>query len=229
MCDRPSPLTREEKRAAAKDRRDRRFYMFARFVMRLVFGWPLRVHIHGQENLPASGSYLLCLNHVSAIDPMVACLAVPRRIRFLAKRELFRIPLVGFLIRHLGACPVDRGGSDVGALRRMIALARDGEVVAVFPQGHRQKGKNPADTPVHDGAGMIACHADCPIVPVCIKMKKQRYALLRRTDIFIGAPIPAEAEGTGRGAYHALVRRAFGEVCRLGDFLPVGTEGDTGK
>lgn len=217
------------RRAAAKDRRDRRFYAFARFVMCLLFGWSLRVHVQGRENLPASGSYLLCMNHVSAIDPMVACIAVPRRIRFLAKRELFRIPLVGFLIRHLGACPVDRGGSDVGALRRMIALAREGEVVAVFPQGHRQRGKNPADTPVHDGAGMIACHAGCPIVPVCIKMKKQRYAFLRRTDILIGAPISPETDGAGRDAYHAVVRRAFGEVCRLGGFAPTETEGDTAK
>lgn len=213
-------LTPEEKEARREEkihRHYRRMYrIFAPFV-RFI----LHLRITGAENIPAEGGCMLCPNHVGAADVLAVAAASRRQVRFLAKNELFRIPLVGGTIRRLGACPIDRGGRDVGALRATIALADRGEVVSVFPQGHRFAGQNPADTPIKYGAGMIACRAGVPVVPVCIRMKKQRYALFRRVDILIGAPIlPEEFASGGRDAYRAATELIFARVCELGGFQP---------
>lgn len=216
-------------RAARQEEKDRVFYLrvhklltgFLRFVMRLK---PTGV----EENLPAEGACLICANHLSAVDFISVAAVCRRRVRFLAKIELFRIPVIGWLMRRLGAVSVDRGGSDVGAIRKMLALLEAGEAVSVFPQGHRYKGKNPADTPIKDGAGMLAVRAGCPVVPVCIKVKKERYALFRRVDVIYGAPIPPEElidpALTGRDAYRAASRKIFDRICALGGYEPTAKE-----
>ena len=206
-------ITREEK--------DKRFYRRAHFALAGFFRFLFRVKVIGRENFPADGGCLVCINHVGAPDVIAVSAVAPRQLRYLAKKELFRIPLLGWLIRRLGACPLDRGGSDVAAIRRSISLASEGELVALFPQGHRQPGKNPIDTPIRAGAGMIAHRAKCPILPVCIRMKKMRYALFRRVEVIVGEVIPyeqLELDTGGQEAYAAATARVFREICRLGGF-----------
>ena len=74
-------------------------------------------------------------------DVVVLAAALPRQPRYMAKKELFKIPLLSQLIRALGAFPVDRGGADVSSIKKSIAMIEGGEVVSVFPQGHRVKGR----------------------------------------------------------------------------------------
>lgn len=216
-------------RAALQEEKDRIFYRrvhklltgFLRFAFRLK---PTGV----EENLPPEGACLICANHISAADFISVAAVCRRRVCFLAKKELFAIPIVGWLMRRLGAVRVDRGAADVGAIRKMLALLEAGEAVSVFPQGHRYKGKNPADTPIKDGAGMLAVRAGCPVVPVCIKVKKERYALFRRVDVIYGAPIPPEElidpALTGRDAYRAASRKIFDRICALGGYEPTAKE-----
>ncbi len=212
-------------RAARQEEKDRKFYRrahklltgFLRFVMRLK---PQGV----EENLPPEGGCLICANHIAAVDFISVAAVCRRRVRFLAKIELFRIPIVGWLMSRLGAFSVDRGGSDVAAIRKMLALVEEGEAVALFPQGHRFKGKNPADTPIKDGAGMVAVRARVPVIPVCIKVKKQKYALFRRVEVIYGTPISPEElvdpTLTGREAYRAASQRIFDRICALGGYVP---------
>ena len=187
----------------------------------------LSVRAKGKENIPTDGSgYVICSNHVALWDPVAISAVFPRRRmpRYLSKAELFKIPVLRTLLRALGAIPLERRGSDVKAIRRAIALAKDGEFLTVFPQGTRRKGLNPADTPIKPGAAMIAAHAGVPILPVCIRMKKQKYAFLRRVEVLIGKPISPEELGLTKEDpdYRAAAERAFAEVLALGGFTPGG-------
>lgn len=201
--------------------KDKRFYRRAHRALAGFFRFVLNVKVIGRENFPREGGCLVCLNHVGAADVIAASAVCSRQLRYLAKKELFKVPVIGWLIRRLGACPLDRGGSDVAAIRKSISLVEEGEMVALFPQGHRQPGKSPIDTPIRSGAGMIAHRAKCPILPVCIRMKKMRYAPFRRIEVIVGELIPYEELGLeegGRDAYEAATARVFREICRLGGF-----------
>ena len=137
------------------------------------------------------------------------------------KNELFRIPILAPIIRSLGAIPVDRGGSDVKAIRRSIDTIKNGDLFAVFPQGHRYPKTNPADTPIKNGIGLIAHRAQAAVIPVCIKIKNQKYRLFRRTNVLIGKPISIGKLGLHKGgneAYAAAAKIAFDELCELGGF-----------
>ena len=102
-----------------------------------------RLKVEGAENIPEGGC-ILASNHTSVMDALVLSAAVGgRQIRYMAKSELFRVPLFGRLIRSLGAYPVDRGGADVRSIKTAISLIGDGEMLGIFPQGTRRSGVDP--------------------------------------------------------------------------------------
>lgn len=187
-----------------------------------LFRFLFRIRVIGLENIPKEGGCVVCSNHVALQDVLVLSAAFPRdkMPKYMAKAELFRIPVLRRLIRALGAIPLDRGGSDVGAIHRAVELAAEGEMVTVFPQGTRQKGKNPADTPIKHGAALIAARAGVPLLPVCIAMKNQRYAPFRRTYVLIGPPLSPEDAGLTKDGrdYRAAAEIVFARVCALGGF-----------
>jgi 1-acyl-sn-glycerol-3-phosphate acyltransferase len=125
----------------------------------------------GEEHLPHEGGYVLSANHLSNLDPWPLGLALfPRReLRFMAKAELFRSPLWP-LLRFGGAFKVRRGEGDEEAIETAVQLARDGEIVAIFPEGtRRRKGlvKKFQARP-HTGAVRVALAADVPLIPAAI-------------------------------------------------------------
>lgn len=210
-------IERKTKPAPRMSRFYRILHGCAGWLIRFLF----RVKITGRENVPKQGGYVVCANHVSLLDVFTLAASFPRQLRFLAKSELFSIPILAPVIRSLGAVSVDRGGSDVKAIKRSIEIVKEGELFSVFPQGHRYPMKNPADTPIKNGIGLIAYRAQASIIPVCIKLKKQKYCLFRRTQILIGKPISVGALGlheSGNEAYARAAEIAFGEVCALGGF-----------
>ena len=99
-----------------------------------------RIEGVGTENIPETGA-ILAANHTAFSDVLVISAAAGRKVRYMAKKELFATPLAP-LILALGAYPVDRRGSDVSSIRKTIALVEKGELVGIFPQGHRQGGKD---------------------------------------------------------------------------------------
>ena len=189
--------------------------------------YPVRFLCHmkvkGMENEPplADGPYLVIANHRSWADPIYLGAALKhQQPHFMAKKELFKIPLLNLLIRSLGAYPVNRGGADVGAIRHTIDLLKAGVAVGMFPQGHRYNGVNPRETEVKTGAAMIALKADVPILPVFIKVKNNRLRFLCKKEIIIGKPIPpAEMsyDPDAPGAYQHVADFLFEKVCELGD------------
>jgi 1-acyl-sn-glycerol-3-phosphate acyltransferase len=136
---------------------------FAVALMRLLF----RLEVVSPEMVPATGPVLIVSNHVSVLDPPLVGGAAPRPLYFMAKEELFRIPLFGRLIRSLNARPVRRDGSDMRALKAALALLQEGHAILVFPEGTRgtegqglREGK--------PGVGMLAVLSGAPVVPVYV-------------------------------------------------------------
>lgn len=211
-----------EKTAPPAPKMSRPYRLLYRCAARLI-RFLLRIKITGSENVPDRGGYVVCANHISLIDVFTLGASFPRQLRYLGKKELFRIPILAPVIRALGAIPVDRKASDVGALKRSIEVAKSGELFSVFPQGHRYPKVNPADTPIKSGVGMVAYRAGVGIIPVCIKIKKQKYRILRRVDVIIGKPLGWRELGFVKGGNEEYINAAnvaFSEVCRLGGYEP---------
>lgn len=129
-------------------------------IAKVVF----RLHIEGQEHIPRTGPVILAANHVSYIDPVIIGIAVRRPIRFMAKKELFGVPLLGRLIRQFGAFPVNRHRANLQAFKLATALLEAGEVVAMFPEGTRGDGIELQ--PAKAGIGLIAARTGAPVVPI---------------------------------------------------------------
>ena len=114
------------------------FYEFAKVLFRFQFklmGWK----IEGVENMPADGPVILAVNHQSLWDPLVAGCSLPRHVSFMAKEELFSIPVIGKISYMLGAFPVKRGQGDMSAIRHSLAILKAGGVLGLFPEGTRSK------------------------------------------------------------------------------------------
>jgi 1-acyl-sn-glycerol-3-phosphate acyltransferase len=131
-----------------------------------------RLRVRGRENLPADGGYVLACNHVSSFDPWPLGMPLwPRRfLRFMAKSELYWFPM-SFVLRNAGAFPVHRGRRDTAAIATAVGLARNGYVIAMFPEGTRRtKGlvKRHEARP-RSGAARIALEAGVPLVPAAVK------------------------------------------------------------
>ena len=215
--------------AALYDKKTRRTYLCIRKIFAPLIRALWRVRIEGVENLPASGGIILCSNHIAAIDPILIAAVCPRPIHFIAKKELFSVPIIKGLITAAGAIKIDRGGNDVAAIRTAVRLAKRGEAVALFPQGHRYPGVDPATTPLKNGAAHIAHHAKSAVVPVCIQTKGAKYAFLRPVTVKIGAPIPYDSLGITKGEYdeyRAATETIFSEITKMSDYstLPAFTE-----
>ena len=164
---------------------------------------------------------LLCPNHISAVDVISIGAVCPRQITCIAKKELFSVPVLGSICRGLGAVKIDRGGADVGAIKAAVSAIESGKTVTIFPQGHRCPGVDPATTQIRHGAGLIAYHAKCDIIPVCINIKDAKYRIFRRTEIIFGKPMKYDSLGFvngGRDEYAAATEKVFEQVIALGDF-----------
>ena len=180
---------------------------------RALLGAPLRglfgVKLIGKENIPKEGGILICSNHIGMRDPVLLAASYPRQVRFLAKKELFSVPIIRGIITAWGAIRLDRSTSDVGALKKAEEMIRFRQTVAIFPQGHRNPSVPVEETEFKHGASFIASHTGCSVLPVYIQTKNQKYGLFRRVKIHVGQLIPHEALAPkdSENAYDAITKR----------------------
>ena len=194
-------------------------YQFLKAIVSPIYRLLFNVRVIGKENVPTEGGVLLCPNHLAAVDVISIGAVCPRQITCIAKKELFEIPVLGGLVKALGAVKIDRGGADVGAIKAAVSAIESGKTVVIFPQGHRCPGVNLASTQIRHGAGLIAYYAKCNVVPVCINIKGGKYSLFRKTEIIYGKPIKYSELGYtdgGREEYAAATEKIFGQVIELG-------------
>lgn len=186
-------------------------------VVRVLF----RIHPHYIENEPdeSEGPYVLICNHISNADPVFICAGkLKQQPHYMAKKELFKVPLVNKLVKGLGAYPVDRGGADVTAIKNTIKMLEEGKCIGIFPQGHRQKGRTPAEADLKNGAAMITVKAKATVFPCCIITKKNKFAFFRRVDVYYGKPIKFEElsyDPEAKGEYSRISQLMFDRVVEI--------------
>lgn len=164
-----------------------------RLISKVLF--PFRVH--GWENVPATGSFIVASNHLSNLDPVIYGSMFPHRMSFVAKDSLFHNRFLGELLICLGAFPIKRGQADVGALRESIKRIQSGSPLLIFPEGGRAGagGARKSDGQAYAGIGFLAARTGVPIIPVRIfgsdRVMPPGCRSFRRhpIDIVLGAPL----------------------------------------
>ncbi|HEX8805936.1 MAG TPA: lysophospholipid acyltransferase family protein [Candidatus Aquilonibacter sp.] len=146
-----------------------------------------RVRTYGTQNVPLHGPLIIACNHVSNLDPPLLGANCPRPISYMAKRELFEIPVLGPLIAQLGAYSVDRQGSARAAIKRSLEILEADGCVGIFPEGGRNVH---GDKEPRTGVALLASLAKAPVVPACIA-------------------------GSGRAGHLAQIKVAFGKPLEL--------------
>src|ERR1700722_7053223 len=122
--------------------------------------------VTGAENIPLTGPVIIAPIHRSNVDFALTLFISKRKVFFMAKDSLFRVPLLGPLITHLGAFPIHRGSADRESMAHSQAVLRQGHALVLFPEGTRQEGRSVA--PLHDGAMFVAARTGAKVVPVGI-------------------------------------------------------------
>lgn len=159
-------------------------YPLGKALVSTIF-YPLyRIKVIGKENFPKEGGVLLCTNHIDALDPPVVGITCPRTVHFMAKEELFEMPLLKSILPRVNAFPVKRGMSDRQAMRKGLSVLKEGKVVGLFPEGTRSK-----DGQLKKGlagAGFFALRGNATVMPCAIIGP---YKPFRRLKVVYGKPI----------------------------------------
>lgn len=147
-------------------------YQTIRLFLLALFKVFFRVKVKGKENLPDSGKAIILSNHISLLDPPLLAAVLPRPIRFMAKKELFKNPILRFILFLADAFPVDRNKNDITAVKKALAVLKKEEVLGLFPEGTRNP-EGELGTPKL-GSVMLAIKSGAPIIPVGIKNIKTK-------------------------------------------------------
>lgn len=139
------------------------FYWFSFYLILFIAAIFSPRTVIGKENIPPKGPCILASNHASNIDPFMIGLCMGRRISYMAKDDLFRHPVLRWMLVRVEAFPVRRGSADVWALRETLRRLKRGLPVVMFPQGTRKS------STVQSGLGFLALKSDVPVVPVHIE------------------------------------------------------------
>lgn len=191
-----------------------------RFAVGLLTA-PLRflmADVRGTENMPKEGACFVCANHISNWDPVLVAIAVKRPVHFMAKVQLFRVPLLGKLVRTLGAFPVDRDAADIGAIKTALTHIKHEEPLGIFPQGKRYRGERPQTKDIKNGVGMMVYRTHAPVIPVAIYTKEYKVRLFRRVHVRVGKPIEFEefqAGAKSQEEYQRISDCIFDRICAL--------------
>ncbi|MBQ7225677.1 MAG: 1-acyl-sn-glycerol-3-phosphate acyltransferase [Clostridia bacterium] len=193
-----------------------------------IFGWIFRklyrVRVINPENEVLDKPYVVCCNHTALMDVTIISANMKTQVHYMAKKEVFKVPILKSFAKAMGAFPVDRKRGDVGAVKKTIEILKSGECVGVFPQGTRHPYVHPRDTEIKNGIGMFADRAGVGILPVCIRTRKHKLKLFRKTEFIIGEYIPPEEiafpELSGKEKYQKIAEYAFSRLVDLYDNTP---------
>ncbi len=202
---------------AAMGRGARLVYRGLRSLLHGLLRLAFRVEVIGLENVPATGGYVLAPGaHRSILDTPLVSMAGPRVLRYMGAENYFAIPGFGFFLRSMGGFPVERSMTDRMALRLSEEVLRNGEPLAVFPEGTRQEG--PIVQPLKEGAAFLAARAEVPIVPVGIggaeraMPKGAKWVKPTKVVLVIGEPIAAPTRLDGKRVKLSAVKELSEEL-----------------
>lgn len=175
---------------------------FTRFLLSIVFTVFYRVEIIGKEKLPSEGPVVLCSNHIGQMDMFFIGYRLKRLVHYMAKHELFKIPVIGFIIKNLGAFPVRRGTGDVKAIKTSLNLLKNGNIVGIYPEGTRVKEGTTVD--IKPGAAMLVQKTGALVMPVAIKGK---YRIFSKVKVVFGEPFSLNMDSGKKYSNSELVEK----------------------
>jgi 1-acyl-sn-glycerol-3-phosphate acyltransferase len=188
-----------------------RFFRRAMILMcRLLFGYTL----HGGDRVPAEGPLIVASNHGQYADPVLVCVAVPRRLQWMGKKELFVFPFKTFF-RFIGTFPVDREGGGRGAIRAALAFLAEGWALGIFPEGtHRG---DEATKTAKSGVVVLAARGKAPVLPVYVGSLPGLRSRLRggRLYVYVGEPVELDPTLRGGAAYRAAAEEIMTSIYAL--------------
>lgn len=180
--------------------------------------WPFFNLVHpykaiGRENIP-EGPVLICPNHTRMTDPLFVAFALTLRHRpqVMAKAELMEVPFIGWILKKAGVFAVERGKSDVGAIKHAMKCLKNGDKLMLFPEGTRHKDGVMGEA--KSGVAMLALRTGTPIMPVYIPAEKKWF---RRTPVVFGEPYMPRAESRRGSAeeYEAIAADLMKRIAAL--------------
>ena len=150
-----------------------------------VYDTAFRGEVAGLEHIPRTGPFLIAGNHASHLDPPIIGSQVPRQIAFFARKTLWKPGVGSWWMDSVGCIPVDRDGSDLAAIKRVLQTLKTGKALILFPEGTR----SPDGTlqPPKGGVGLIAAKTQVPVLPV--RIFNSHVAFGRSGKIRLGTPV----------------------------------------
>lgn len=197
-------------------------YGVCHYMIRCAHQALFRGEVAGLENLPTTGAFLIAANHASHLDPPFIGAVMPHQLAFFARKSLWKPGLGAWWMDGVGAIPVDRDGSDLAAIKRVLSTLAEGRPIALFPEGTR----SPDGTlqPAKAGVGLIACKTRVPVVPC--RIFRSHLALGRAggfrpgtpVDIVFGPPLAPDAydqKSDGKERYQRASERIMTAIAAL--------------
>lgn len=182
-------------------------YHLIKFLVKVFYGLIYRIRLEGLENIPKDEGFIVAPNHIHYADPLIVGAYYPGFINVMAKKELFKNPLLAKIISIMGAFPVDRQGNDIRAIKQSLKVLKAKQPLLIFPEGTRNKlpGKEHGDG--KPGVPLIAMRSKVRIVPVTIDSSYKLFSLVR---IIYHPPVSLEAY--------------YGQKLATEDYIPIINE-----
>ena len=173
--------------------------------------------VTGRENIPKTGGVIFSSNHLSYLDPVLWIIVIRRRIRFMAKQELFKHPLLGWFLRRMDVFGVERGSGDMAAVKTAIRVVRNGEILGLYPEGTRSKDGKPGRAKT--GVALIAKAAKCDVVPAAV-ICRGKLRPFKRIRLVVGKPVSYQeiidrAPDNSRESLRAAADYIMGQITTL--------------
>ncbi len=164
-------------------------YSAAKIFFYVIFKILYRIEVEGLENVRMDGRLAICSNHANNLDPLLVSVVFPRKISWMAKKELFKNKTFGNILGKIGAFPIDRDNSDISAIKNALRILKDGGVLGIFPEGTRVKGFDINNA--KPGIGLLTAKSKSVVQPIYID---GNYKLFNKIKIKIGKQIDLSQE-----------------------------------
>ncbi len=194
-------------------------YFIGKWTLFLLFKICFRLKIVGAENCPRNGALIVAPNHASFFDPIIAGIAVPRDLNFMARDSLFKNKIFGKVLSLVNSFPLKREGADLAAMKMAIDKLLSGKAVLIFPEGTRSKDGNLGKP--RPGIGLLEANSGANILPCYIKgsidalPRDAAFPRFRKISVYIGRPLKFDINVSGRDSYMRIAAEVMKAISEL--------------
>jgi len=196
-------------------------YRIGIYLLKLIFYGLLGLRVIGKENIPSEGGLIVAANHISYLDPPLVGVAMwpYRTLHYIAKKDLFKIPLLGFILRLVNSFPVKRGKPDRVAMRKALELLKAGEAVCIFPEGTRSRDGRPQEPEL--GVSLLVLRSGAAVLPVAVintdKALPRGAIMLHpaKIRVYIGKPFHPNGQGDPKEVRREIAKEIMERIREL--------------